>query len=282
MDHGLTISMLHRICRHFNKTTCQLIGTRQRIPNSLPGRRIAIRSNSRTSSAHGDTNIIFSGIQSTGVPHLGNYLGALSHWVALQNHAAEKDQFLYSVVDLHAITIPQDAHQLRMWRRETLATLLAVGLNPERCTIFYQSAVPEHTEMMWILSCMAPMGYLSRMTQWKVWPFHFDSSGPVLKFGNADCAQSKLALSDDASLLDPNSTSAKARLGLFSYPVLQAADIVLYGTTHVPVGEDQVQHLEFTRNCVDVFNARHGDVLVKPRVLLCQFFPLVHWTSNGG
>ncbi len=123
---------------------------------------------SRLISTDSRARIIFSGIQSTGVPHLGNYLGALRQWVALQNDAVKRDGLLYCVVDLHAITVPQDAHELRKWRRETLAVLIAIGLDPDRCTIFYQSTVPEHTELMWILSCMAPMGYLSRMTQWKV------------------------------------------------------------------------------------------------------------------
>lgn len=132
-------------------------------------------------------HVIFSGIQPTGVPHLGNYLGALREWARLQDKALPCTQLLYSVVDLHAITTNQDANQLRRWKRETLATLLAVGLDPEKSTIFFQSAVwlqlpqgwsrnecaedsqvPEHTELMWILSCTASVGYLSRMTQWKV------------------------------------------------------------------------------------------------------------------
>lgn len=130
--------------------------------------------------------VIFSGIQPTGVPHLGNYLGALRQWVALQNSAAPSAKLFFSVVDLHAITIPLETGRLRSWKRETLATLLAIGLDPERSTIFYQSSasntallcysisncknqVPAHSELMWILSCTASMGYLSRMTQWKVW-----------------------------------------------------------------------------------------------------------------
>ena len=127
----------------------------------------------RSFSTETGANVTFSGIQPTGIPHLGNYLGALKQWVTLQNHAVNGDQLLYCVVDLHALTVPQDAHELREWRRGTLAMLLAVGLDPERCTLFYQSTVPEHAELMWILGCMAPMGRLSRMTQWKVgrlWP----------------------------------------------------------------------------------------------------------------
>jgi tryptophanyl-tRNA synthetase len=113
--------------------------------------------------------VIFSGIQPTGVPHLGNYLGALRQWVKLQNEAPSNATILYSIVDLHAITVRQDPVQLRQWRREMLASLLAVGLDPKRSIIFYQSDVAAHSELMWILSCYASMGYLSRMTQWKVY-----------------------------------------------------------------------------------------------------------------
>lgn len=200
----------------------------------------------RLYTSNSKAHVIFSGIQPTGVPHLGNYLGALQQWVQLQNKASPSTHLFYSIVDLHAITSSQDADQLRGWKRETLATLLAIGLDPERSTIFYQSAIPEHTELMWILSCTASVGYLSRMTQWK----------------------SKLALSDGTSALDATSAKARLKLGVFSYPVLQAADILLYGATHVPVGEDQVQHLEFARQCADRFNIVHGNIFVKPQILL--------------
>ena len=112
--------------------------------------------------------VIFSGIQPTGVPHLGNYLGALQQWKRLQDEAAPATKLLFSVVDLHAITVPRPRGQLGRSKRELLAALLAVGLDPERSIIFYQSAVPAHSELMWILSCNASVGYLSRMTQWKV------------------------------------------------------------------------------------------------------------------
>ena len=120
------------------------------------------------STASSSRKVIFSGIQPTGVPHLGNYLGALRQWVKLQQDADAETTLLYSVVDLHAITVRQDPSQLRQWRKEMLASLLAVGLDPKRSIIFCQSAVPAHSELMWILSCNASMGYLSRMTQWKV------------------------------------------------------------------------------------------------------------------
>ena len=157
--------MLHGIRRHIITSSLRLIRSGHKAYGAVLERKY---SNRLTFSTQPETKVIFSGIQSTGVPHLGNYLGALIQWVDLQTRAVEGDRLFYSIVDLHAITVPQDAQQLRKWRRETLAVLLAVGLNPERCAIFYQSAVPEHTELMWILSCMAPMGALSRMTQWKV------------------------------------------------------------------------------------------------------------------
>lgn len=114
---------------------------------------------------------IFSGIQPTGVPHLGNYLGAMRQWKRLQDAAGPEDRLYFSIVDLHAITMPQDAPLLRQRSREMLAALMAIGLDPEKCTMFYQSAVPAHSELMWILSCTASMGYLGRMTQWKVCAF---------------------------------------------------------------------------------------------------------------
>ncbi|KAF2181867.1 tryptophanyl-tRNA synthetase [Zopfia rhizophila CBS 207.26] len=190
-----------------------------------------LRYSSSSSNTH--PQVIFSGIQPTGVPHLGNYLGALRQWAKLQNEAAPDTTLLYSIVDLHAITIKQDPAQLRQWRKEMLASLLAVGLDPKRSIIFYQSSVPAHSELMWILSCNASMGYLSRMTQWK----------------------SKLSLPDNASPLDPGPTSKAAlKLGLFSYPVLQASDILIHRATHVPVGDDQSQHLEFAREVANGFN----------------------------
>lgn len=189
--------------------------------------------------------MIFSGIQPTGIPHLGNYLGALQNWVRLQEKAEKSTKLFYSVVDLHAITVAQKKEELRRWKRESLATLLAIGLDPERSTVFFQSSVAAHAELMWILSCTASMGYLSRMTQWK----------------------SKLSLQDDASPLDGGNKS-KLKLGLFSYPVLQAADILVHRATHVPVGEDQTQHLEFARECVTNFNHAYGPHLIEPRTIL--------------
>lgn len=221
-------------------------------PSPSHQRRSASTTTTTTPPSDANQKVIFSGIQPTGVPHLGNYLGALSQWVALQEEATKPassgsgdgppTRLLFSVVDLHAITMPQEAAQLRRWRREMLAALLAVGLDPARSTIFHQSSVPQHAELMWVLSCTASMGYLSRMTQWK----------------------SKMSLPDDASALDDGhgggsgKSAAALKLGLFSYPVLQAADILVHRATHVPVGEDQRQHLEFARECAAGFNHTYG------------------------
>ncbi|KAH8889539.1 tryptophanyl-tRNA synthetase [Thozetella sp. PMI_491] len=189
--------------------------------------------------------VVFSGIQPTGVPHLGNYLGALQQWRKLQDEAAPDTKLLFSIVDLHAITVPRPRGQLKQSKRELLAALLAVGLDPARSIIFYQSSVPAHSELMWILSCNASMGYLSRMTQWK----------------------SKLSVAEDTSFLDEKIKSA-LKHGLFSYPILQAADILVHRATHVPVGEDQRQHLEFARECVTNFNHAYGRHLVMPETLI--------------
>ncbi|GAQ41198.1 tryptophan--tRNA ligase MSW1 [Aspergillus tubingensis] len=188
---------------------------------------------------------IFSGIQPTGVPHLGNYLGALREWVKLQDDASDGTRLYFSIVDLHALTVPQESAQLRQWRKEALATLVAAGLDPDRSTIFYQSSVAAHAELFWILCTVASMGYLSRMTQWK----------------------SKLQLPEDTTL-DTSEARSKLRLGLFSYPVLQAADILVHRATHVPVGEDQKQHLEFSRNIANSFNHVYGTVFPAPESLI--------------
>jgi tryptophanyl-tRNA synthetase len=193
---------------------------------------------------------IFSGIQPTGIPHLGNYLGALRPWVKLQNEAQEQDTLNFCVVDLHALTANHDPAVLWTQKRSMLASLLAVGLNPRRSTLFYQSDVPQHAEFMWILSCRTTVGYLSRMTQWKT----------------------KLDMAVKDISLDAAVRSKGLKLGLFSYPVLQAADVLLYNTTHVPVGIDQSQHLEFARDCATKFNytfAKEGEeILTVPETLI--------------
>ncbi|KAI2642795.1 tryptophanyl-tRNA synthetase [Xylaria nigripes] len=195
-----------------------------------------------------DHAVVFSGIQPTGIPHLGNYLGALRQWKRLQDMAGEKDELYFSIVDLHAITMPQDAESLRLRRREMLAVLLAIGMDPKRSTMFYQSSVTQHSELMWILSCTASMGYLGRMTQYK----------------------SKI-MSDNKQGSFDEAMHAKLKLGLFSYPVLQAADILVHRATHVPVGDDQRQHLEFARECVTNFNHTYKqDIFIYPQTITTQ------------
>jgi tryptophanyl-tRNA synthetase len=173
---------------------------------------------------------VLSGIQPTADSfHLGNYLGALRQWVALQD---SYDAF-YCVVDLHAITVPQDPALLTRRTRVAAAQLLGAGLDPDRCTLFVQSHVPEHTELSWVLSCMTGFGEASRMTQFK-----------------------------DKSARDGQE---QASVGLFTYPILQAADILLYQADQVPVGEDQRQHLELSRTLAQRFNHRYGRTFVPPQ-----------------
>ena len=160
---------------------------------------------------------IFSGVQPTGNLHLGNYLGAIRNWVGLQ----ENFECIFCIVDLHAITLPQDPEELRAHTREVTAVYIAAGIDPEKCIIFNQSMVPEHSELTWMLSCITPLGWLNRMTQFKA------------KAGKH---------------------RENAGLGLYAYPVLMAADILLYRATHVPVGEDQKQHLELSRDIAGAFN----------------------------
>ena len=173
---------------------------------------------------------VLSGIQPTADSfHLGNYLGALRQWVALQD---THDAF-YCVVDLHAITVPQDPALLRRRTQIAAAQLFAAGLDPERCTVFVQSHVPEHTELAWVLGCITGFGEASRMTQFK------DKSA---KQG-----------------------TDRSSVGLFTYPILQAADILLYQADQVPVGEDQRQHLELSRTLANRFNHRYGQTFVPPQ-----------------
>ncbi|MFI5902729.1 tryptophan--tRNA ligase [Streptomyces cyaneofuscatus] len=172
---------------------------------------------------------MLSGIQPTaGSFHLGNYLGAVRQWVALQ----ETHDAFYMVVDLHAITVPQDPAELRANTRLAVAQLLAAGLDPERCTLFVQSHVPEHAQLGWVMNCLTGFGEASRMTQFK------DKSAKQ----GAD----------------------RATVGLFTYPVLQVADILLYQADQVPVGEDQRQHIELTRDLAERFNGRFGQTFTIP------------------
>jgi tryptophanyl-tRNA synthetase len=170
---------------------------------------------------------VLSGIQPTGDVHLGNYLGALRQWAADQH---QYDSY-YCVVDLHALTVPRDPYELRAKTLETALVLIAAGLDPDRCTLFVQSHIPEHTQLCWLLECIASMGELRRMTQFK----------------------------DKA-----RGSEESARVGLFTYPVLQAADILLYDADRVPVGDEQRQHLELCRDLAIRFNNRYGETFVVP------------------
>jgi tryptophanyl-tRNA synthetase len=174
---------------------------------------------------------VFSGIAPSGTPTLGNYIGAIRNWVA------EQDIYdnIFCVVDLHAITVPQDPNDLRANTRQLAALLFASGIDPERSALFIQSHVHEHTELTWILNCITPTGWLNRMTQFKT------------KAG------------DDREA---------ATTGLYDYPVLMAADILLYQTDVVPVGDDQRQHVELTRDIANAFNFRFGETFVEPRAII--------------
>jgi len=173
---------------------------------------------------------VFSGVQPSGELHLGNYLGAVRTWVELQ----DRYRCFYCIVDYHAITQPYDPLAMSSRVREMAIDVLACGVDPDRAVLFVQSAVPEHTELAWALASVAPFGELGRMTQFK-----------------------------DKSEHNPDNINA----GLFTYPVLQTADIILYGATRVPVGEDQRQHLELAREIVRRWNARFGETFAEPQPL---------------
>jgi tryptophanyl-tRNA synthetase len=173
---------------------------------------------------------VFSGIQPTGQKHLGNFIGAIRHWPAYQ----DLGEAIYCVVDLHSISVPYDPATLRENTLDTAATLMAAGLDPERCTLFAQSSVPAHAEGAWLLGALATFGELSRMTQFK----------------------------------EKSEGQASVLVDLFTYPVLMAADIVLYDTDKVPVGDDQRQHLELTRDIAQRFNSRFGELLKVPEAAI--------------
>ncbi len=174
---------------------------------------------------------IFSGVQPSGLLHLGNYLGAIKQWVSLQ----ESNECIFCIVDLHAITVPQEPRILKENILSLAALYLALGVNPEKSAVFVQSSRPEHSELAWILNCHSNLGELKRMTQFK------DKSG-----------------------VNQESVS----VGLFDYPILMAADILLYQTTDVPVGEDQKQHVELTRDIAERFNKKYGRFFTVPKPLI--------------
>jgi len=191
---------------------------------------------------------IFSGVQPTGNLHLGNYLGAIKNFVELNNNV--ENECVFCVVDLHAITISQNPKELKNNIRETTATFIASGINPKKSIIFNQSKVSAHSETAWILSCVARMGWLNRMTQFK------EKAGK---------------------------DKEKASIGLYSYPVLMAADILLYDATHVPVGDDQKQHLELCRDIAQKFNNDFGvdDFFKVPEPLIQKNFSRIMSLKDG-
>ena len=191
---------------------------------------------------------IFSGVQPTGNLHLGNYLGAIKNFVDLNND--NSNECIFCVVDLHAITVKQDPKELRKNIQETIATFIASGIDPKKSIIFNQSQVPAHAEGAWILSCVARMGWLNRMTQFK------EKAGK---------------------------DKEKASVGLYSYPILMAADILLYDATHVPVGDDQKQHLELCRDIAQKFNNDFGkeNFLQAPEPLIQKEFSRIMSLKNG-
>ena len=191
---------------------------------------------------------IFSGVQPTGNLHLGNYIGAIKNFVNLQNQF--DNQCIFCVVDLHAITLRQDPAVLKKNIRETAATFIASGIDPKKSIVFNQSMVPSHSEGSWILSCTARMGWLNRMTQFK------EKAGK---------------------------DKEKASVGLYIYPILMAADIMLYDATHVPVGEDQKQHLELCRDIAQKFNNDFNcpNFLIPPEPLIQKEFSRIMSLKDG-
>ncbi len=181
-----------------------------------------------------DKKIVFSGIQPSGEPTIGNYIGAIRNWVEIQNN--EGYDCIYCIVDMHAITVPQVPSELRKNTLELLSVLIAAGLDPEKTILFIQSHVAEHAELTWVLNTMTYMGQLNRMTQYKEKSKRFEDSS--------------------------------INSGLFTYPVLMASDILLYQTDYVPVGEDQRQHLELSRDLAERFNNRYSETFVLPEALI--------------
>ena len=186
---------------------------------------------------------VVSGIRSTGNLHLGNYFGAVKNWVKIQ----DTYECFYGVVDLHAMTMPYDPKKLKENSLQMIAELLACGIDPQKSILFLQSLVPEHTELTWIFNCVTSYGELSRMTQFK----------------------------DKSEQVESSGKGSFISAGLFTYPVLQAADILVYQANYVPVGRDQVQHLELSRNIAVRFNRQFGDFFPEPEPLLTEIPKLV-------
>ncbi|KAJ1675228.1 Tryptophan--tRNA ligase, mitochondrial, partial [Spiromyces aspiralis] len=216
---------------------------------------------------------VFSAIQPTGIPHLGNYLGTLSNWARLQDQLvppplapkpsgaeASSHPLLYAIADLHSYTLPQDPRTIAKQTLAMVASIIACGVDPNRCVLFRQSAIPCHAELAWLLNCITPVGWLHRMTQWKT---KMQTRAQPTDVGT------ERAQSGFEAASDPSTATSKLCLGLFAYPVLQAADIILYRASHVPIGEDQKQHLELTRDIAEMANRQYKTkFFVLPEVLM--------------
>ncbi|ESP01075.1 hypothetical protein LOTGIDRAFT_200474 [Lottia gigantea] len=177
------------------------------------------------------TRRVFSGIQPTGIPHIGNYVGAIKNWLQLQK---KYDSMILSVVDLHSITLPQNPETLRENIYDMTACLLACGIDSDKCILFQQSTVPQHTQLAWILGCICTLPRLEHLAQWK----------------------------------EKSEKNKDVGTGLLTYPILQSADILLYKATDVPVGKDQIQHIELSRDLAKSFNTKFGVLFPKPQELL--------------
>lgn len=229
--------------------------------------------------------ILLSGMQPTGRLHLGNYLGALKNWIDLQ--ASGKYQCYFLIVDLHALTQPQKPEELRANIINLAADYLAAGIDPKKSILFVQSQIPAHSELAWILNTITQIGELDRMTQFKeksgiaqgldklnkeidelVRSIN-SNSGPTNTTSNLEIGKKIKSNAIDA-LAFTNAVRGQANTGLFTYPILMAADIILYDAAFVPVGDDQLQHLELTRTLVRKFNSRFGETFVEPKPLLTE------------
>ena len=204
---------------------------------------------------------VLSGVQPTGNLHLGNYLGAIRNWVPMQ----DTHECLFMMADLHAITVPQNPADLTRNTRETAAAFIACGIDPKKSALFPQSAVTMHSELAWILNCHTPLGWLNRMTQFKEKAL---AENPFKRFKYREgTTEEEIATVErvvEKVVMRGSSIVEDARLGLFAYPVLMAADIIGYHATHVPVGADQKQHLELARDIAGAFNRAYNE----------EFFPL--------
>lgn len=188
---------------------------------------------------------IFSLIQPTGNIHIGNYLGAIRNWKEITDKSPEGVQCIFGTADLHSLTQTPSASELLDNRYGAMASLISSGIDPDKCILFHQSSVPEHSELYWIFTCITSMGALNRMTQWKL--------------------KSNL---DEKQNIFSELVMGKTKAGYLLYPVLQAADIMLYNSTHVPVGDDQSQHLELCRGIASTFNHVYGEFFTLPTTIL--------------